>query len=73
MVLVVYRKRHVCQLLAISPSQLDRLVERGELPYTRLWDGGERVYLPEHIEQYVEKLRQRAVRLKPKNSGNHKS
>ncbi len=54
----IYRPKDVQKALGISRSAYYEIIEAGLLPYTRLRPGGDRVHLPEHIEQYKKYLRE---------------
>lgn len=59
---IVFRARHIKQMFGISEHIYYRIVARGHLPYTRLYPGGTRVHLPDHVRQYEEYLRTQEVR-----------
>lgn len=73
MVLRVYHTRHVAALLGVSKATVYRLIDRGELPYTTLYDGGDYIFLPEWIDALVEKRAAKKVYRNGKNCGSHKS
>jgi excisionase family DNA binding protein len=59
MVQAVLNRRHVAQLLSCSERTVDRLVARGELKHTRRWAGGPKCFLFEHVNEYLERLKER--------------
>lgn len=67
MVQTVLNRKHVAQLLSCSPSTVDNLVRRGELPYTRRWSGGPKCFLWEHVKTLEERMRARAESNRPKS------
>ena len=68
MVQIFYRPRHMPSLLGVSRSTYYEIVRLGLLKYSRLWDGGPRVHLPEHVREFQDYLRQREVRRTPADS-----
>ncbi len=52
----IYNPRHVMAELGITRGTHYELIKAGVLPYTRLRPGGDRVHLPEHLDQYREYL-----------------
>lgn len=49
---VILNRKDVALLLQCSERTVDKLAERGALPYTRRWAGGPKCWTPELIEQY---------------------
>jgi excisionase family DNA binding protein len=62
-----YRPGDMPKLLNCSRSTYYRIVAEGHLPYARLYPGGPRVHLKEHVEVYRDHLlSQTQVGEKPK-------
>jgi len=59
---VAYAPREVLTLLGVKRGVYYKIVRQGLLPYTRLYDGGPRRHLPEHVKFYEEYLHKRTVR-----------
>jgi excisionase family DNA binding protein len=55
-VTVIYTRKDMARILKCSASTVDDLVRDGVLPYTRRRPGGDRCFLPEHLEQYKRHL-----------------
>jgi hypothetical protein len=51
-----YRPADMPALLRCSRSTYYRVVADGHLPYARLYPGGPRIHLPEHIDAYRKHL-----------------
>lgn len=52
-----YTCKHVETLYSISPSTRRRAEKSGRLPFTRLYPGGPKRYLPEHLQTFEEHMR----------------
>ena len=62
MVQSVFHPRHIQIMLGIKRGVYYKIVKQGLLPYTRLYDGGPRVHLPEHLRAYEAYLKRREVK-----------
>lgn len=52
-----YRTREVAELLGVSTSTVNRLVQSGELVARRVYAGGPRRFFDADIQEYVARLR----------------
>jgi excisionase family DNA binding protein len=56
-----YTPQEMPALLKCSRSTYYRVVKNGHLSYSRLYPGGPRVHLPEHVEAYRRRLLEQSV------------